>query len=61
MRRMFQVFLVLFGGVAIAISLAHLAIGPDAIVGVGVVGSYVLAAKRVAEPADRSTEMSASG
>jgi hypothetical protein len=33
MRRMFQAFLVLFGVVVIGISLAHLAIGPDAIMG----------------------------
>jgi hypothetical protein len=33
MRRMFQVFLVLFGFIVIGISLAHLAIGLDAIIG----------------------------
>ncbi|MGH3674279.1 MAG: DUF4345 domain-containing protein [Mycobacterium sp.] len=33
MRRMFQMFLVLFGVIVIAISLAHLAIGPEAIIG----------------------------
>ena len=33
MRRAFQAFLVLFGIIVIGISLAHFAIGPDAIVG----------------------------
>jgi Domain of unknown function (DUF4345) len=33
MRRMFQAFLVLFGVVVVAISIAHLAIGPEAIIG----------------------------
>ena len=33
MRRMFQAFLVLFGLVVIGISMAHLAVGPEAIIG----------------------------
>ena len=33
MRRLFQGFLVLFGVIAIGISLAHLAVGPEAIIG----------------------------
>jgi hypothetical protein len=33
MRRLFQGFLVLFGVAAIGISLAHLAVGPEAIIG----------------------------
>ena len=33
MRRAFQAFLVLFGIIVIGISLAHFAIGPDAIIG----------------------------
>lgn len=33
MRRAFQAFLVLFGIIVIGISLAHFAVGPDAIVG----------------------------
>jgi hypothetical protein len=33
MRRAFQAFLALFGVIVIAISLAHLAIGPNAIIG----------------------------
>ena len=33
LRRLFQAFLVLFGVIAIGISVAHLAIGPEAIVG----------------------------
>jgi Domain of unknown function (DUF4345) len=37
MRRMVQAFLVLFGVIVIAISLAHFAVGPDAIIG----GSHV--------------------
>jgi hypothetical protein len=37
MRQMFQGFLVLFGVVVIGISLAHLAVGPDAIIGGSVV------------------------
>jgi hypothetical protein len=32
-RRPFQVFLVLFGVICVGISLAHLAVGPDAIMG----------------------------
>ena len=32
MRRAFQAFLVLFGIIVIGISLAHFAVGPDAIV-----------------------------
>jgi hypothetical protein len=32
MRRVFQTFLVVFGVVVIGISLAHFAIGPDAII-----------------------------
>src|SRR6202162_6582541 len=33
MRRLFQGFLVMFGVIAIGISLAHLAVGPEAIIG----------------------------
>jgi hypothetical protein len=33
MRRLFQGFLVMFGLIAIGISLAHLAVGPEAIIG----------------------------
>lgn len=33
LRRLFQGFLVLFGVIAIGISLAHLALGPEAIIG----------------------------
>jgi hypothetical protein len=33
MRQAFQAFLALFGGIVIAISLAHMAIGPQAIIG----------------------------
>jgi hypothetical protein len=33
MRRVFQMFLVLFGIIVIGISLAHLAVGPEAIIG----------------------------
>jgi hypothetical protein len=37
MRRLFEVFLALFGVIVIGISLAHFALGPDAIIG----GSHV--------------------